>query len=68
MRPDSVEALRGALDSARRTGRSVAVCGGRHAMGGQQFASGDMLIDTRDLRRVLSFDRERGIVEVEAGI
>jgi FAD/FMN-containing dehydrogenase len=68
VRPDSVEALRGALDSARRTGRSVAVCGGRHAMGGQQFASGDMLIDTRDLRRVLSFDRERGIVEVEAGI
>ena len=37
-------------------------------MGGQQFASGGVVLDTRSLDRILDFDAERGIVEVEAGI
>ena len=55
------------LDAARH---DLAVCtaGGWHAMGGQQFASGGVLIDTRPLRRVLAFDDERGLIDVEAGI
>jgi FAD/FMN-containing dehydrogenase len=37
-------------------------------MGGQQFCSGGVLLDTRPLSRVLSLDLERGLVEVETGI
>jgi len=37
-------------------------------MGGQQFCSGGVVLDTRPLSRVLSLDLERGLVEVEAGI
>ena len=65
---DSVETLRRALTRARREGRSVAIAGGRHAMGGQQFGTGAVLLDVRPLKRVLGLDREKGIVEVEAGI
>jgi FAD/FMN-containing dehydrogenase len=65
---DSVESITATLERARSAGRPVAVAGGRHAMGGQQFRSGGVVLDTRPLSRVLSLDTERGVVEVEAGI
>jgi FAD/FMN-containing dehydrogenase len=65
---DSEEAVRATLARARIEGRAVCIAGGRHAMGGQQFVSGGVLIDTRPMRKVLALDAERGIVEVEAGI
>ena len=65
---DSEAALRRAIQSARRDGKAVSVAGGRHAMGGQQFASGSVLIDTRPMQRLVRLDAERGIVEAEAGI
>ena len=37
-------------------------------MGGQQFASDSICIDTRKLGSVINFDRERGLIEAEAGI
>ena len=37
-------------------------------MGGQQFASGAVMIDTRPMRRELRLDAKRGIVEADAGI
>src|SRR6267143_7326706 len=37
-------------------------------MGGQQFAQDSICVDTRSLNRVTAFDRERGLIEVEAGI
>ena len=49
-------------------GKSVCVAGGRHAMGGQQFAAGAVLLDMRPMNRIVSLDRSRGIVEAEAGI
>ncbi len=52
---------------AYRSGSSVAICGGRHAMGGQQFADGGDLLDLRGLDRILELDMERGIVRAEAG-
>jgi len=57
-----------ALERARLSGRHVAVCGGRHAMGGQQFGAGAVLIDTRTFDRVHAFDSANGLVEVDAGI
>jgi FAD/FMN-containing dehydrogenase len=65
---DSLESIRAALVRARAEGKPVAVCGGRHAMGGQQFCSGGLLLDTHDLCRVLSRDGHRRTIEVEAGI
>ena len=47
---------------------SISIAGGRHAMGGQQFAQDSILIDTTMMNRILQFDAERGIIEVQAGI
>lgn len=63
--PDSLSALR--LVVARAQG-PLALCGGRHAMGGQQFCAGGTLVDTRRLDRVLAVDETCGTIEVEAGI
>ena len=53
----SEAALRGALAAARAAGKSVCVAGGRHAMGGQQFAAGAVLLDMRPMNRIVSLDR-----------
>jgi hypothetical protein len=37
-------------------------------MGGQPFAADGVMIDTRKLAKVLAFDVERGLIEVESGI
>ena len=65
---DSVEAIQSAIEAAKSEVRPVSIAGGRHAMGAQQFGTGTLLLDTTKLNRVLDFDAERGIVEVEAGI
>jgi FAD/FMN-containing dehydrogenase len=65
--PKSVEDVGAALLQARRRGLPVAVAGGRHAMGGQQFIEGGCVLDLRGLNRILGFDRERGLITVEAG-
>ena len=62
--PRSIDELR---DIIRRS-KSVSVAGGRHAMGGQQFATDSTLIDIRSMNRVLGFDAQNGLVEAEAGI
>jgi FAD/FMN-containing dehydrogenase len=64
----SVEDVQRELAGAQRQGHAVIAAGGRHAMGGQQFARGGVVLDTRQLDRVISFDRQRGLIEVEAGI
>jgi len=65
---DSLEAIQAAVRSAAAQEKSVAIAGGRHAMGGQQFCSDGVLLDTRQLARVLGFDPDAGTLEVEAGI
>src|SRR6266853_2313355 len=54
--------------SASRKTLPISVSGCRHSMGGQQFAQDSICVDTRSLNRVTSFDRERGLIEAEAGI
>jgi FAD/FMN-containing dehydrogenase len=66
--PGSFDECCDILRNARQSGKVISVAGGRHSMGGQQFADGSVLIDTRSLNRVLGFDRERGLIDVEAGI
>ncbi len=57
-----------AIARARRSAIPVSVAGGRHAMGGQQFASDGVVLDTRGMDRVTGLDAERGLVEAQAGI
>jgi FAD/FMN-containing dehydrogenase len=66
--PASEDALRAELVTARAAGRPISVAGGRHAMGGQQFAHDGVLIDTGRMNRILRLDEDAGVVEVEAGI
>ena len=63
-RDDLVEIVR----SASRKRLAISVSGCRHSMGGQQFGTDSICIDTRSLDRVISFDRESGLIEAEAGI
>ena len=66
--PRSVSELQKEIRSAIRQKKGIAISGGRHAMGGQQFASGEHLIDIRQFNRVLALDRDQGLVTVESGI
>ncbi|MGO9934953.1 MAG: FAD-binding oxidoreductase [Steroidobacteraceae bacterium] len=66
-RPNSVNEMTAVLEQAHRRGLSVAIAGGRHAMGGQQFRDGGCVLDLRGLNRILDFDREQGLITVEAG-
>jgi len=67
-RPHSVAQLRRLLRRAEARDEHLCIAGGRHAMGGQQFADDAVLVDMTGMSRVLSFDRDRGHVNVEAGI
>ena len=65
---ESIRGLQAAVRSAAAAGFAVSIAGGRHAMGGQQFGAGTVLLDMTSLCRVLDLDTERGLVTVEAGI
>ena len=65
---ESVEEIQRVIWRARNEGRAVSVSGGRHAMGGQQFGTDAIHVDTRSLNRVLNFDASSGLIEVEAGM
>jgi FAD/FMN-containing dehydrogenase len=68
LKPTTADELADGIALASREGRAVAIAGGRHAMGGQQFGEDCVLVDTRALSRVLDFDAEAGTIAVEAGI
>lgn len=66
--PRSLEDVEAVLRAARKEGQGISVCGSRHAMGGQQFGEDTVLLDATSFNRVLDFDRERGLIEVQGGI
>jgi FAD/FMN-containing dehydrogenase len=66
--PRTTDELAGIVRLAARRGLPISVSGCRHSMGGQQFATESRCIDTRLVARVISFDRERGLITAEAGI
>src|ERR1700747_334788 len=68
LKPRTQEELAEIVRSASRKGFPISVSGCRHSMGGQQFATDSICVDTRSLDRVISFDQEHGLIEVEAGI
>jgi FAD/FMN-containing dehydrogenase len=67
-RPENLDDVARAFAMAKTEEKNVCIAGGRHSMGGQPFAADGVLIDTRKLARVLAFDAERGLIEVESGL
>ena len=66
--PRSVGEISAAIAAGAALGLPIAICGGRHAMGGQQFGEGALLLDMRHMDHVLAFDELNGLIEVETGI
>ncbi len=66
--PESTEDVARIVREAKQKGKAVSISGGRHAMGGQQFGAGTIHISMSKMNDVLSFDAQKGIVRVEAGI
>jgi FAD/FMN-containing dehydrogenase len=66
--PQSVRELQDLVSEATADGLRIGVAGGRHSMGGQQFATNGLLVDMGAMSRVDALDDERGLVTVEAGI
>jgi FAD/FMN-containing dehydrogenase len=66
--PATKQALVALVKQAARSGRSISVSGGRHAMGGQQFGADTVHLNLSRYRGVVGLDAERGLVTVESGI
>jgi FAD/FMN-containing dehydrogenase len=66
--PKSVSEVQAAVREAKAAHKSLSIAGGRHAMGGQQFGAGTVLLDMRHMNQVLDLNLERGTVEVQAGV
>jgi FAD/FMN-containing dehydrogenase len=67
LRPRTIGEVQRVVAAAARERRPVSVCGGRHAMGGQQFGTGSTLIDMTELSRPIGLDLERGLLTIESG-
>jgi FAD/FMN-containing dehydrogenase len=66
-RPRTLDELRAAVAHARARRLPISIAGGRHAMGGQQFAEGSLHIDTTAMSAVHDADARRGLLRIEAG-
>jgi len=66
-RPTKLADLQAIVLSAREMRQHISSAGGRHAMGGQQFATDTLHIDTTQMARVLTSDAELGRLTIEAG-
>src|SRR5207245_10270606 len=64
----SVQDVQWIVAQARKEGRAISIAGGRHAMGGQQFGTDTILLDTSRFNRVVAFDEKNGFLTVQAGI
>jgi FAD/FMN-containing dehydrogenase len=71
VRPAGIEDVREAILRVKQEGprrhAGLAICGGRHAMGGQQFGSDGLLLDMTGMNRAIALDGERGLLIMEAG-
>lgn len=68
LRPSSTDDVAAILSDPEHASQPVSICGSRHAMGGQQFGEGTLLLDLTGLKELGGIDRDRGLVEVGAGL
>ncbi|WP_163833525.1 FAD-binding oxidoreductase [Spartinivicinus ruber] len=64
----TIEDVTQAIQQARQHNQLICVAGGHHAMGGQQFKTGGLLLDMKYFNQVINFDSTAGTITVEAGI
>jgi FAD/FMN-containing dehydrogenase len=67
LRPCSTQEVVALVRDAAATGRKVSICGARHAMGGQQFGEGTLLLDCSHLANIGEVDAH-GLIELGAGV
>jgi FAD/FMN-containing dehydrogenase len=65
--PVTREEVQRFVRDGRARGLPIAVSGARHAMGGQQFRTGGLLLDLREMKRVFQLDDQLGLLHIEAG-
>lgn len=56
------------LQSPQYKGYTFSIAGGRHSMGGQQFLTDGILLDTSQFNQVIDFDPDGGLITVQAGM
>src|SRR3989442_4709612 len=66
--PTSVDAVRGAMKLALTEKRARCIARGRHAAGTPPLATDRVLVDIRKMNKVLAFDTQRGLIEMESGM
>ncbi len=66
--PASVEELARVFAAARDEGLHISFRGAGRSYGDASLHAGQLAVDGRAMRRILSFDRERGVVEAEGGV
>lgn len=67
-RPASVDEIREVLRLARQTSRRVCLRGSGRSYGDANYLEESITIDITRMDRILSWDRETGILEAEAGV
>ncbi len=68
VRPETLEDIQKAIQRANAEGLKISMAGGRHAMGGQQFAKGSLHLDLTLIDRVLETFPDQGLLHCESGI
>ena len=68
VKPESAEEIQTAIRKVEAAGKSISVAGGFHAMGGQQFLTGGVLLDMSAMDRVIKFEPREKLIEIESGI
>ncbi len=66
--PKSIKNIQKIIHNALKQRLPISVTGGRHAMGGQQFGGGVILVDMKRMQKVINFNYSKRTVKVEAGI
>ena len=66
--PATVDELAAVFVAARAEGLQVSFRGAGRSYGDASLNTGGLSVDGRAMRRILSFDRERGILEAEGGV
>ncbi len=67
-RPTTVEGIRGAIDAAKASGVAVAVRGAGCSYGDAALKPESVILDLSRMTRVLAWDPETGVVDVEPGV
>lgn len=68
LKPSGLTALVDVVRAAAAAGAQLSICGGRHAMGGQQYGTDTWLVDMCDHAAVHSLDEKTGVLVADAGI